>query len=86
MNLNTEIGLIIVSPELSRQVTARFDAIASPANSFVVALDERNGSRSLIWQSLKDGKPITYNEEPGDDRWREFIVDLYATLPIEDQL
>jgi putative cardiolipin synthase len=86
LNLNTEIGVIIESPELARQVTARFDAIASPANSFVVALDERNGSRSLIWQSLKDGKPITYNEEPGDDRWREFIVDLYATLPIEDQL
>ncbi|HET6801575.1 MAG TPA: phospholipase D family protein [Casimicrobiaceae bacterium] len=86
LNLNTEIGLIIESPELARQVVARFDAIASPANSFVLALDERNGSRDVIWQSLKDGKPITYKEEPGDDRWREFIVDLYATLPIEDQL
>ena len=52
----------------------------------MLGLDVRNGSRDVIWQSLKDGKPITYKEEPGDDRWREFIVDLYATLPIEDQL
>ena len=86
LNLNTEIGLIIDSPELARQVTARFDAIASPANSFVVALDERNGTRSLIWQSMKDGRPVTYPDEPGDDRWRELLVDLYSALPIEDQL
>ena len=86
MHLNTETGLMIDSPELARQVTARFDAIASPANSFVVALDERNGTRSLIWQSMKDGRPVTYPDEPGDDRWRELLVDLYSALPIEDQL
>jgi hypothetical protein len=27
-----------------------------------------------------------YTSEPGDDRWREFLVDLYGLLPIEDQL
>jgi putative cardiolipin synthase len=86
MNLNTEIGLIIESPELARQVVARFDAIASPANSFVLALDNRGGSRELVWKSVKDGKPIVYDDEPGDDRWRGFIVDLYGSLPIEDQL
>ena len=33
LNLNTEIGLMIDSPELARQVVARFDAIAQPANA-----------------------------------------------------
>jgi putative cardiolipin synthase len=87
MHLNTEIGLMIDSPELARQVVARFEAIAQPANSFVLAL-ERAGDRSpkLVWKSVKDGQPIVYDREPGDDRWREFLVELYGTLPLEDQL
>jgi len=86
LNLNTEIGLMIESTEIARQVVARFDAIANPANSFVLALDQHDGRDELVWKSMKDGKQIVYNDEPGDDEWREFKVDLYATLPIEDQL
>ena len=87
LHLNTEIGLMIDSPELARQVVARFDAIAQPANSFVLALGTAGaGSPKLAWKSVKDGQPIVYDSEPGDDRWREFIVDLYGTLPLEDQL
>jgi putative cardiolipin synthase len=83
LHLNTEIGLIIESPELARQVVARFDAIAQPANSFVLALDKND---KLQWKSVKDGKPVVYDTEPGDDRKRALLVDLYATLPLEDQL
>jgi putative cardiolipin synthase len=86
LNLNTEIGLMIESPELARQVVARFDAIAQPANSFVLALARSDGKPKLVWNSLKDGKPIVYDDEPGEDNWREFLVELYGTLPIEDQL
>ena len=87
LNLNTEIGLMIDSPELARQVVARFDAIAQPANSFVLALESvGNGSPKLVWKSLKDGQTIVYDSEPGDDRWREMLVELYGTLPLEDQL
>jgi len=86
LNLNTEIGLMIESPELARQVVARFDAIANPANSFVLALDKRGGQPTVVWKSVKDGRQLVYDDEPGDDRARELLVDLYATLPIEEQL
>jgi putative cardiolipin synthase len=86
MHLNTEIGLMIDSPELARQVVARFDTIANPANSFVLALSGEGDARHLVWKSVKDGQPIVYEQEPGDDRTREFLVDLYGMLPIEDQL
>ena len=87
LHLNTEIGLMIESPELARQVVARFDTIAQPANSFVLALKKApDGTRRISWQSVKDGKPVVYETEPGDDRWREFKVDLYAMLPIEAEL
>ena len=87
LHLNTEIGLMIDSPELAQQVLMRFNTIANPANSFELALhDDANGAPHLVWNSIKDGKPIVYQDEPGDDRWREFLVDLYALLPIDDQL
>jgi len=87
MHLNTEIGLMIDSPALARQVVARFDAIAQPANSFVLALENAgDGPPKLVWKSVKDGQPIVYDSEPGDDRWRELIVELFGTLPLEDQL
>jgi len=87
MHLNTEIGLMIESPDLARQVVARFEEIAQPANSFVLALENGGGTTpKLVWKSVKDGKSIVYDSEPGDDRWREFLVELYGTLPLEDQL
>jgi putative cardiolipin synthase len=86
LHLNTEIGLMIDSPEIARQVVTRFNTIANPANSFVLALEGEGSGRHLVWQSVKDGKPIVYGNEPGDDRTRELLVDLYGLLPIEDQL
>src|SRR4029077_18515558 len=38
LRINTEIGLIIDSPELARQIATRFEAIAQPANSYQLAL------------------------------------------------
>ncbi len=87
LHLNTEIGLMIQSPELARQVASRFETIASPSNSFVLALqNDASDPHHLVWQSVKDGEPIVYTSEPGDDRQRELLVDLYGLLPIEDQL
>jgi len=86
LHLNTEIGLVIDSPEIAQQVVTRFNTIANPANSFVLALEGEGSGRHLVWKSVKDGKSIVYETEPGDDRLREFLVDLYGLLPIEDQL
>jgi len=86
MHLNTEIGLMIDSADLAKQVTTRFNTIANPANSFVLALEKDHGSPHIVWKSVKDGKPIVYDSEPGDEGKRELLVDLYDLLPIEDQL
>ena len=44
------------------------------------------GSPHVVWKSVKDGTPIVYASEPGDEGKRELLVDLYDLLPIEDQL
>jgi len=86
LHLNTEIGLMIDSADLAKQVTTRFNTIASPANSFVLALEKDHESPHIVWKSVKDGKPIVYDSEPCDEGKRELLVDLYDLLPIEDQL
>jgi hypothetical protein len=41
---------------------------------------------NLVWKSVKDGKPVVHETEPGDNRWREPKVDLYGPLPLDDEL
>ena len=62
-HLNTEVGLIIDSPELARQTAARFESIVVPANSYALALrkDPVGGAPELIWRTREDGKDIEYD-------------------------
>jgi cardiolipin synthase C len=55
--LNTEVGLMIDSPELAQQIVARFDQFAALPNSYRLVLD-RDGPRGprLRWRTILDGK------------------------------
>jgi putative cardiolipin synthase len=86
--LNTEIGLIIDSPELARQTAARFDAMAQPANSYVLVLrpDDAGGRPQLVWKTLEDGKPVEYTTEPARSEWQRLQVGFLSLLPLDSEL
>jgi putative cardiolipin synthase len=86
--LNTEIGLIIDSPELARQIALRFADIAQPANSYVMMLGAVDGwgRRPLVWRTLEDGKPIDFHEEPAVTFWQRLQVDMLSVLPLDEVL
>jgi putative cardiolipin synthase len=88
LHLNTEVGLIIDSPELARQIALRFADIAQPANSYVLVLGESDGSghRHLVWRTLEDGNPVDFREEPAVTFWQRTQVDLLSLLPIDELL
>lgn len=88
LHVNTEIGVIIESPELARQVATRFEAIAQPANSYVLAVDGTNvaGAPALVWRTLEDGKPVEYRQEPDASIWRRAKVDMLSMLPLDELL
>jgi putative cardiolipin synthase len=88
LHVNTEIGAIIDSPELARQIATRFAAIAQPANSYVLALDGANGTgaAALAWRTLEDGKPVEYHLEPAASIWRRVKVDMLSMLPLDELL
>src|SRR4030095_13242273 len=52
LNINTEIGLIIESPQIAREIATRFDAIVVPANSYQLVLESGDGGRPVVrWAS-----------------------------------
>jgi putative cardiolipin synthase len=88
LHLNTEIGLIIDSPELARQIALRFADIAQPANSYVLMLSDADGfgQRHLVWRTLEDGKPVDFDQEPAVTFWQRLKVDMLSLLPLNELL
>jgi putative cardiolipin synthase len=86
-HLNTEIAIIIDSPELARQAIERFEAITIPANSYRVTLARtRLGEPAVHWITEQDGKRAELDHEPGGAFWRELVVGAVSILPIDGQL
>jgi putative cardiolipin synthase len=88
LHLNTEIGLIIESPELARQIALRFADITQPANSYVLVLSEvdRFGQRHLVWRTLEDGTRVDFDQEPNVTFWQRLQIDMLSMLPLDSLL
>ncbi len=74
-DINTEIGLIIDSPQIASEITARFEAIAQPANSYKLVLDRAAGSVPTVeWiteierrdRPIQDGAGRRHRQAGGD--------------------
>jgi putative cardiolipin synthase len=87
-HLNTEIGLIIDSPELARQMASRFDAITAPENSYQVRWIAGNagGPAHLAWLTREGGEAIEYDREPARNEWQRIKVDMLSLLPLDREL
>ena len=88
MHLNTEIGLIIDSPELAQQAATRFEAMVSPPNSYEVVLRAGDGigSPQLGWRTEEGGKIVEYDTEPARSNGQRFGLKLLSLLPLDDEL
>ena len=88
MHLNTEIGLIIDSPELAQQIAARFDAMVQPVNSYMLVLrpNESGGRPGLVWRTQEDGKAVEYDTEPARSDWQRLKVNVLSLLPMDKEL
>ena len=78
-NLNTELGFVIESPALARQMEQAFDRLA-PERTYEVRL-LRDGK--LQWIERRHGTEIRHSTEPGTSRWQRAAVRILSLLPIE---
>jgi len=81
-NLDTELGVIIHSPEIARTLVEQVSA-ALPTVTFEVYLDDRNRVR---WRGLDDGREVILKKEPQSGFWRRFSAGFLRFMPIKGQL
>jgi putative cardiolipin synthase len=84
--INTEIGLLIDSPELSVEVARRFDAMVSPEAAYRVVLDHGDNGRRLRWLTEIDHREVELTREPSRGFWQRTKVHLLGLLPIDREL
>jgi putative cardiolipin synthase len=86
--LNTEVGLIIDSPELAQQTARRFAAIVVPANSYQPTLraDAAPGAPRLVWRTEEGAALVEYDVEPASSDWKRLKVHLMTLLPLDREL
>ena len=82
-SINTEGGLYIESPKLSKRVMDFMHEGIKPQNSYHVTTD-KNGH--LIWVTKTNGKKEVFTSDPKAGVWDHFQVGLIQALPIEGQL
>ena len=82
-NLNTEIGLLVHSPELSDQVASSLEEDLRPVNSWKLGLGAKD---KLHWKGESNGKEIEFSRDPYASFWTRFKVGFLSFLPISGQL
>jgi len=88
LHLNTEVGLIIESPELARQVAGRFEAMIQEENAYTLRLRSGRtaGESDLAWRTLEGGRPFETGTEPARSAWQRLLSRLLSILPVDDEL
>ncbi len=83
--LNTEMGVVVDSPQLAKAVAEFFDTATLPANAYHVVLGALDGSHpsDLHWRASKDGKDVDYDSEPDAPLHKRIDVMLLKLLPID---
>lgn len=82
-SINTEIGVMIESPELARQLGEYMDEGVAPGSAYHVTLDKDD---DLAWTAETSGTDVAFDTDPETSPWQRFVVDVVSLLPIEEQL
>jgi putative cardiolipin synthase len=87
-HLNTEIGLIIDSPELAEQTVTRFNHMVQPENVYAVAWREAAAGvpAHLVWDTRENGNAVEYTHEPARSSWQRFDLRFLSWLPLDREL
>jgi putative cardiolipin synthase len=83
---NTEIGVLIQSKDLGREMATVFDDIIKNHVFRLELVKNASGSEGIRWHGLVDGQEQTFTVDPYTGFWRRFGIGLLGLLPIESQL
>ena len=83
---NTEIGLVVDSPDLGRDMARAFEREVRERAFRVRLVRDEGGGEHLEWKGIEDGRPVVYRHEPHSSIWLRMGVMLMRLLPVESQL
>ena len=81
--LNSEIALIVESPELAAQVAESINELQRPDSSWQVVRADDGG---LEWRTERNGALVRERHEPMTSAWRRFQSRLFRLFPLEKYL
>jgi putative cardiolipin synthase len=70
LNLNTELGIVVDSPELAAEVLRGFEVLTGPLYSYRLELDPAGSD--IVWISQEGGTEVRHTRDPGAGFWRRF--------------
>jgi phosphatidylserine/phosphatidylglycerophosphate/cardiolipin synthase-like enzyme len=82
VRFNSELGLVLRSPEIAQQVTTLLDDIGSDG-SYRLSLDSHG---HLLWTSGPPGAEHTWHRDPETTPWQRFMLKLVAPFAPEEML
>jgi cardiolipin synthase C len=78
--LNTEVGVMIDSPEIAGRVADIMDEGVRAGSAFHVALD----GDALVWTAEDGGEELRYTKDPETNLWHRFLFGFVGVLPIKN--
>jgi len=90
LHLNTEMGLVIHSAELARQVTAIAEDAMRAERSYqprlVAGKNGQGSAERLQWHDIHQGTARIFDVEPGTTLIQRILLRVLQILPIEEHL
>lgn len=96
IELNTELALVVHSPEIAQEVAQMFEESISPEKSFHLlfsspgtdqaGLNRTNAGTHLQWVTEIDGKETIFDSDPEAGFWRNVEDSLFSLWPGDGQL
>lgn len=81
LRLNTEMGIVIDSPELANQMLQRAESALTQRTYLV-----KKGAKGLTWTTEVNGQIVTLQKEPSGGIKKALVKSIASLLPIEGQL
>ena len=86
LHINNEIGILFYEPEIASNAMKHFDQHVEKIAFRVELVTNKNGSESLRWIGLENGKEVVFDSEPYASFWQKLGVNLMRVLPIDSML
>ena len=80
--LNTELGIVVDSPELADEVMRGFEELTEPQYSYRLVLD----GDDLSWVAEEGGREVRFRNDPEVGFWRRFSTGCLSIFAPESML